>query len=100
MKGDTMFNFNNYSTDNSTYSMSFDTLQKARQDLMGEIQAIIEYDAHIRSTNDKYARLTWQDIKNDELVHVGELLGLLNYLDPEQLEYVKKGFAEFVERQK
>ena len=96
-----MFNMNSsYNNDITPSTISFDTLQKARQDLMGEIQAVIEYDAHIRSTNDKYARLTWQDIKNEELVHVGELLGLLNYLDPEQLEYVKKGFTEFYERQK
>ena len=95
-----MFNFNNYNSDTTNYSISFDTLQKARQDLIGESQAVIEYDTHIRSTNDKYARLTWQDIKNDELVHVGELLGLLNYLDPDQLEYVQKGFNEFYERQK
>ena len=95
-----MFNFNNYNGDTTNYSISFDTLQKARQDLIGEIQAVIEYDAHIRSTNDKYARLTWQDIKNEELVHFGELLALINYLDPEQKQFVQKGFTEFYERQK
>ena len=95
-----MFNFNNYNNENLTPTMTFDTLQKARQDLMGEIQAVIEYDAHIHSTNDKIAKQVWQSIKSEELVHVGELLGLLNYLDPEQLEYVKKGFTEFYEMQK
>ena len=90
-----MFNFNNYNNENLTPTMTFDTLQKARQDLMGEIQAVIEYDAHIHSTSDKIAKQVWQSIKNEELVHVGELLGLLNYLDSEQLEYVKKGFTEF-----
>ena len=95
-----MFNFNNYNNENLTPTMTFDTLQKARQDLMGEIQAVIEYDAHIHSTNDKIAKQVWQSIKSEELVHVGELLSLLNYLDPEQLEYVKKGFTEFYEMQK
>ena len=95
-----MFNVNNnYNTDAMTLSMNFDTLQKARQDLMGEIQAVIEYDAHIHNSNDRIARQTWQSIKNEELVHIGELLALLNYLDPEQKQYVQKGFAEFYERQ-
>ena len=96
-----MFNLNNnYNAEIQTAIMNFDTLQKARQDLMGEIQAVIEYDAHIHSTNDRVARQTWQSIKNEELVHVGELLALLNYLDPDQKQFVQKGFAEFYEQQK
>lgn len=101
-----MFNFNNqygyssYNTEMNNSIMQFDTLQKARQDLIGEIQAVIEYDAHIRSSGDKLAVMTWTNIKNEELVHVGELLGLLNYLDPSQKQFVQKGFAEFTERQK
>lgn len=96
-----MFNVNNnYNTEITPSIMSFDTLQKARQDLIGEIQAVIEYDAHIHSSNDRLARQTWQNIKNEELVHVGELLGLINYLDPDQKQYVQKGLSEFYERQK
>ena len=96
-----MFNLNNnYNAEIQTAIMNFDTLQKARQDLMGEIQAVIEYDAHIHSTIDRVARQTWQSIKNEELVHVGELLALLNYLDPDQKQFVQKGFAEFYEQQK
>ena len=95
-----MFNFNNYSNENATLTTTFDTLQKVRQDLMGEIQAVIEYDAHIHSTSDKMAKQIWQSIKHEELAHIGELLALLNYLDPDQLEYVKKGFSEFYELQK
>lgn len=92
--------FNNYSSDITPSIMNFDTLQKARQDLIGEITAVIEYDAHIHSTNDRLARQTWQSIKNEELVHVDELLALINYLDPEQKQFVQKGFSEFYERQK
>ena len=37
-----MFNFNNpYTYDSNGVMMNFDTLQKARQDLIGEIQAVI-----------------------------------------------------------
>lgn len=95
-----MFNSNNYTSELTTSIMNFDTLQKARQDLIGEIQAVIEYDAHLHSTNDRLARQVWQSIKNEELVHIGELLGLLNYLDPDQKQYVQKGLAEFYELQK
>ena len=94
-----MFNAN-YNKDITPMVMSFDTLQKARQDLIGEIQAVIEYDAHIHSTNDRLARQTWQSIKTEELVHVGELLALINYLDPEQAQFVEKGFQEFHDRLK
>ncbi len=77
---------------------NFDTIQKAWADLVGEIQAIIEYDAHANSTNDKLAKETWINIKNEELVHVGELLGLLNYLDPSQRMHVEEGWKEFQDR--
>ena len=97
-----MFNYNNqYFNDNPNNSiMSFDTLQKARQDLIGEIQAVIEYDTHLHSTNNHVARQTWEHIKNEELTHIGELLGLINYLDSSQKTFVEKGLAEFFELQK
>ena len=68
--------------------------------MIGEIQAVIEYDAHLHSTNNQLARQTWEHIKNEELAHVGELLGLINYLDPSQKNFVQKGLAEFYEMQK
>ena len=92
-----MFNINNFSSDITYTAMNFDTLQKARQDLIGEIQAVIQYDAHIHSTNNEVARKTWQHIKEDELMHIGELLALINYLEPSQASFVKKGFDEFHE---
>lgn len=94
-----MFNLNNpYNYEPNGVMMNFDTLQKARQDLIGEIQAVLEYDAHIHNTNDKMAKETWKNIKNEELVHIGELLGLLNYLDPSQKQFIQQGLAEFSER--
>lgn len=103
-----MFNFFNspYSNGNRTTNSavesvsaeSFDTLQKAREDLIGEIQAIIQYDAHLHSTTDRLAKETWENIKNEELVHVGELLALINHLDPSQQKFVKEGISEFMER--
>lgn len=79
-------------------TVDFGTLQKARQDLVGEIQAVIEYDEHIHNTTDKLARETWENIKSEELTHTGELMALLNYLDPTQKKYVDAGIKEFTER--
>ena len=50
---------------------NFETLQKARQDLVGEIQVIMENDTHIRITHDRLADETWENIKGEELTHVG-----------------------------
>ena len=101
-----MFNFSNNSYGNKTINNlsqitaldNFETLQKARQDLIGEIQAVIEYDTHLHSTTDRLAMETWLSIKNEELVHIGELLALLNHLDSSQQKYVQTGINEFIER--
>ena len=77
---------------------NFETLQKARRDLVGEFQAIIEYDEHIHNTDDKLAKQTWENIKQEELTHAGELMALINYLDPMQKQFVEKGINEFFTR--
>ena len=78
----------------------FETLQNARKDLVGELDAIIQYDDHLHTTNNEVARATWENIRNEELTHVGELLGLLFYLAPYQKQYVEQGIKEFNERLK
>ena len=96
--------FNNFNNNQQNKSIkvndmnNFDTLQKARQDLVGEIQAIMEYDNHIHTSMDNVARATWENIKNEELTHVGELLALLNYLEPQQMQFVQDGINEFNKR--
>ncbi|NCB48488.1 MAG: hypothetical protein EOM55_02555 [Clostridia bacterium] len=94
-----MNNQNNYQEERAgrLASSDFQTLQKARRDLIGEIQAIIDYDEHIYTSTNEVARQTWSDIKNEEIVHVGELLALLNYLDPAQKPFVEEGINEFGE---
>lgn len=76
----------------------FETLQNARKDLVGEIDAIIQYDYHLHSTGNKLAKETWENIRNEEMTHVGELLALINFLAPYQKEFVEKGIKEFNER--
>ena len=88
--------FNNQSLHIKNNEMNnFETVQKARQDLVGEIQAIIDYDEHIHHTSDSVAKETWAKIKNEELHHVGELIALLGYLDSTQISNVQEGINEF-----
>ena len=88
-----MFNYNNQNGNNPNGRNSnqgnaetFETLQNARRDLVGEIDAIIQYDEHLHKTNIDIAKQTWKNIRDEELTHVGELLGLLFYLAPYQKE--------------
>lgn len=97
-----MFNFflngMNSGNFNQNAVMDFDTLQNARKDLIGEIEAIIQYDDHLHKTSVELAKETWINIRNEELVHVGELLGLLCYLAPYQKQLIEQGLKEFDER--
>ena len=104
-----MFNYNNQPNNymgnnvnmrnnNQNSANDFETLQNARKDLVGELQAIIEYDDHLHRTNNEIARDTWENIRNEEMTHVGELLGLLYYLAPYQKTFVEQGLNEFNDR--
>lgn len=83
---------------NNENPQDFETLQNARKDLIGELDAIIQYDYHLHATDNELARATWQNIRDEEMTHVGELLGLINYLAPYQKPFVEKGLKEFNER--
>lgn len=103
-----MFNYNNQNNNflgnngnmrnNQSGANDFETLQNVRKDLIGELQAIIEYDEHLHKTNNEIAKATWENIRNEEMTHVGELLGLLNYLAPYQKAFVEQGLNEFNDR--
>lgn len=92
------YNNQNLKMANSSNIISFEALQKARQDLIGELDAITEYDNHIYTSNVNIAKETWEDIRNEELVHVGELLALIIHLAPYQKELIESGVREFEER--
>ena len=94
-----MNNQNNYQEERAgrLASSDFQTLQKARRDLIGKIQAIIDYDEHYYTSTNEVARQTWAHIRDEEMDHVGELLALLNYLDPSQKHFVEEGINEFKE---
>lgn len=94
-----MFNNNGNCCGNGS-DRDFTALQKARKDLIGELDAIIEYDDHVHTADNDLARLTWQNIRDEEMVHVGELLGLITYLGSYQIPLIEKGLKEFEERKK
>ena len=90
-----LFGQNAIGESQNTNGVDFATLQKARKDLIGEIQAIIDYDDHIGDSDNNMAKQTWMHIRDEELVHVGELLALLDYLAPYQKVLIEKGVQEF-----
>ena len=49
-------NYNNPNSMGANDSKDFVTLQQARKDLIGEIDAIIQYDDHLHNTNNQLAR--------------------------------------------
>ena len=72
--------------------------QNTRLDIIGELDAIIQYETHINSSVDPVYRSTLQDIVNEEKVHVGQLFGLLFMLDPASKEFFEKGLNEFTKQ--
>ena len=74
------------------------TAQNARADIIGELDAIMQYQTHYDATDDQSARRTILDIMNEEKLHVGQLFGLLFSLDPESKKQIEKGLKEFEEQ--
>ncbi|MDK2920320.1 MAG: uncharacterized protein PWQ37_3053 [Candidatus Petromonas sp.] len=68
-----------------------------RQDIVGELEAIFVYDAHAQATDDPRAKKILEDIRDEERQHVGELMTLLNILDPKEAEFFAKGQEEVKE---
>lgn len=81
--------------DNNNRPDNFITIQNAREDIIGELDAIIQYENHLAQTNDQKAKETIADIVKEEKLHVGQLFGLLFSLDPESKEQFEKGLKEF-----
>lgn len=81
--------------DNQNNANAFNTLQNARADAIGELEAIIQYENHLEQTNDNLAKETIRDIAKEEKLHVGQLFGLIFQLDPESRTQFETGLKEF-----
>jgi len=65
-------------------------LEMLREDLMGELQAINQYQEHIDVLEDEYAITVLEHIRDDEKEHVAELVKLIRKLDLVQDDKFKK----------
>lgn len=67
-----------------------DDLEMLREDLIGELQAINQYEDHILVLDDEEAVTTLGHITEEKKKHVAELLRLIQNLDPVQGEKFKE----------
>lgn len=87
--------------DNSSHTTNdFTSLQNARLDVIGELEAIVQYENHLMQTSNISAQNTIKDIVKEEKRHVGQLMALIFSLDPESKEEFKLGMAEFEQQNK
>ena len=67
-----------------------DDLEMLREDLIGELQAINQYQEHIESLEGEEAVAILEHIIEEEKEHVAELVKLIQNLDPVQAEKFKE----------
>ena len=67
-----------------------DDLEMLREDLIGELQAINQYEDHILNLGNEGAVTKLAHIIEEEKEHVVELLRLIQNLDPVQAEKFKE----------
>ncbi len=68
-----------------------------RLSIIAELDAVNLYLQLARSIEDENIRKVFEDIAREEKTHVGEFLSLLEKIDPEQVEELKKGEEEVKE---
>lgn len=69
-------------------------IQALRVDIAGELEAITVYDAHAMATDDPRAKAILTSIRDEERQHVGELIHLMEILDPAEAQLLSKGKQE------
>lgn len=72
-------------------------IQAIRLDIVGELEAIFVYDAHVQATDDPVAKRIISDIRDEEKAHIGELMTLLRHLDPQEAIHFAEGEGEVKE---
>ena len=69
-------------------------MQALRIDIASELEAIFLYAAHAEATDDPLVKKVLQDIADEEKQHIGELMSLMHYLEPEMAEFLMNGQSE------
>jgi len=70
--------------------MNDKNLINLREDIVGELQAINQYQKHIEETDNGEIRKVLSHIRDDEKEHAAELIKILRLLDKTQEEKFKK----------
>ncbi len=65
-------------------------LEMIREDLIGELQAINQYQQHIESLENEEVVTILEHIIEEEKEHVAELLKVISVLDPLQAEKLSR----------
>lgn len=65
-------------------------IEMLRDDLVGELQAINQYQDHVEMLDDPEALEILQHIASEEKEHVAELVKLIRKLDPDQASKFEK----------
>lgn len=66
------------------------TLKNLRKDLVGELEAINQYQEHIDETDDQEVKKILSHIMDDEKEHVAELTKIIRKIDETQEEKFQK----------
>ena len=69
-------------------------MQALRLDIAGELEAVFLYEAHYLATDDPMAKEVLADIRDEEKVHIGELITLMRHLDSKETEFFLEGEEE------
>jgi len=70
--------------------MNNSDLENLREDLVGELQAINQYQEHIDETDNEKIKKVLSHIRDDEKEHFAELTKLIQELDEVQKEKFQK----------
>ncbi|MDR3283411.1 MAG: demethoxyubiquinone hydroxylase family protein [Candidatus Methanoplasma sp.] len=93
-----MPNFADPFVGNVNKKMSNEELAQAlRLDIAGELEAITLYESHILATDNPVAKAVLSDIRDEEKMHMGELITLMRYLDPNEEKHFNSGAEEVEE---
>ncbi len=74
-------------------------VQAIRVDIVGEMEAIIGYEAHAMATADERVKKVLYHIADEERRHVGELQQLLYVLNPGEEASIQKGIQTIQQQQ-
>jgi len=80
----------------ATNNCDLNNMTLLRKDLIGELEAINQYEAHIALLTSDLAKTVLSCIRDEEIVHSGELIALLDYFCPTEAKLRAEGKQEVV----